>query len=475
MAQNLGGSVFKLGGVAFLIAFLFFPLLQLLVNFQFFPLPISLISRNVLQAFLSASLSLLFAVPLAFVLIHGSLSSRILSALSIVPLIIPQPVMILSLIILFGVNGLLPLPFSLYGLEGIVLAHALYNFPLAARIIAVKWGALEQHEHVARILGANKLRAFLFVTLPSLRGAIFSGFIVAFTYSFTSFAIPMVFGGAAYPTIEVEIYRAFFRDFNLGGGVFLALIQIAIFIPIVLAWRTVPWQLSGNRRKGNAVVGALSVIYIAVFLAVLLGPFLKAKYSSFSYGPIQNSLFLAGASAIICVLLWLSLGELLSKKLLAFFAVSPAVLAVSYYYLPYSWFLLPIGHALLSLPLVAAILLPFAASMEKYLSAAAVLGAGPFQRLIHVRLPLSLKAALLAFLFSFAFSMGETAFLTSISRDYATMSMVLLQSFSHYRFAEGYFYSLLLIGISIIIAFALEWLGASGMKSDEGPFVGRKK
>ncbi|MFH0972291.1 MAG: hypothetical protein V1835_07055 [Candidatus Micrarchaeota archaeon] len=456
MAKNLGGSIFKLGGIAFLIAFLFLPLTLLLADFQFYPIPTSLIFGNALQALLSASFALILALPLAYVLIRRTPFSKILHILSIVPLVLPQPVMILSLIILFGVNGILPLPFSLYGLEGIVLAHALYNFPLAARIIAVKWGALESYEHVARVLGAGKFESFVYVTLPALRGAIFSGFLVAFTYSFTSFSIPLVFGGVANSTIEVEIFRTFFRDFNFSKGIFLAILQVAIFIPIALAWRTVPWHLSGMGKKGNKIANVLSAAYLLIFAAVLFGPFLKAKFAPVALEPITNSLVLALASAALCVFLWLLLGEMLSRKLLVFFAISPAVLAVAYYHLPYSWFLLPIAHAMLSLPLVAAILLPFSASIKNYLPAAAILGAGPFQRLIHVRFPLAIRAATLAFLFSFAFSMGETALLSSLSQNYPTMSMSLLDAFSHYKFAEGYFYSLLLICISIVFAVILE-------------------
>ncbi len=457
MAQDMGRSVFKLKFIKAVAALaLLLAIISLLSLFSAQSIPVNLLLRNILQASLSAVFAVLLAFPLAYSLTKKTPFSKLLGALSLIPLVLPQPVMILSMIVLFGTNGYLKMPFSLYGLEGIVLAHSLYNFPLAARIIAAKWNSLQSLEGVSRVLGANRINAFIRVTLPSLRESLFSGFLVAFAYSFTSFAIPMVFGGVLYGTVEVEIFRSFFRDFEFTKGIYFALLQLALFVPLALAWKSVPWHLEGLTRKGSNFASLISFFYLLIFGAILLGPIARVKVSPVSLTPIFNSLLLALFSAIICIFLWVLLGKYLTKYLFLLFAISPAVLAVAFYFLPYSFFLLPLGHALLALPLVSALLLPFTNSIEEYLRAAASFGANRIQRLRFVYFPLISSAFILAFLFSFAFSLGETAFLLSLAQEYNTMSIVLLQAFSVYRFGEGYFYAVILIALSFIVAFLIE-------------------
>lgn len=458
MAQNLGGILFRLTGISFLFAFLVIPLALLLLRFEFFPMPGNLLLRNAFQALLSASLAVALAFPLAFALTRQSALTKLLNALSLVPLVLPQPAMILSLIVLFGANGAFSLPFSLYGLEGIVLAHALYNFPLAARIISARWAPLLPLGGVAASLGASKMQSFLLVTLPSLRPAIHSAFLVAFAFSFASFSIPLVFGGTLNSTMEVEIFRTFFRDFNFSKGIFLALLQLLVFLPLALAWSSVPWSISGKKTVGGAGSMLISAIYLAAFSAILLGPFLRAKIAAVPLLPIYNSLILAILSSVLCVMLWISIGRSLSKYSFLLFGVSPAILAVSFYFLPYSFILLPIGHALLSFALVSSILLPIDSSLRKYEAVAKTLGASAYQSFRHVYFPNAKNALILAFLFSFAFSLGETAFLLSISQSSPTMSMALMQAFSSYRFGEGYFYVTILISISIFISLITEGL-----------------
>ncbi|MFH1257341.1 MAG: ABC transporter permease subunit [Candidatus Micrarchaeota archaeon] len=458
MAENMGRSIFRLGAGAFFLAFMVFPLAMLLFNLQLFPLPANLILRNLFQASLSAALAILLGLPLSYALLHKTPFSRLLNSLSLVPLVLPQPVMILSLVLLFGNNGLFDLPFSLYGIEGIVLAHMLYNFPLAAKIISSGWARVSNLEPVGRVLGADPFRAFLFVTLPSLRNPIASAFAVVFAFSFTSFSIPLVFGGIANSTIEVEIFRTFFRDFNFQKGAFLALLQIMAFLPLAAFWSGFRWELFPKKESGSKIADALSLIYLAIFSLILLPPLCHMKLFDSSLSPIFNSIYLGAISAILCVILWLLVGRKFSHQSFLLFGISPAVLAVSYFFLPYTFWLLPIGHAILSFALVSSILLPFSDSLDKYEAAASGLGADGLQNFRHIYLPLMVRPLLLAFSFSFAFSLGETAFLTSLSQGFPTMSTVLLQAFSSYRFAEGYFYSALLILIAMIFAFLMEGL-----------------
>ena len=466
MACNMGRSVFGAIGAAFFALFLALPLASVFFSASLQAITWGLLFSNARQALLSASAALLLALPFAWALSKRTPFSFLLRALSLVPLVLPQPAMILSLVVLFGSNGVFRLPFSLFGLEGVVLAHALYNFPLAGRIIAVAWQDKSGFAGISRSLGASRLQSFFRVTLPLLVPSIIAAFAVAFAFSFTSFAIPLVFGGVSNSTVEVEIFRSLFRDFNAGRAAFLALLQMLVFLPFALAWKTVSWTQAPhqNEHSGTASI-AVSLAFALLMSLVLFGPLLRFQPSQFSFTPVFNSLLLAFSSACISILLWLSVGRRLSGFSFMLFGVSPLVLAVAYYPFPHSLLLLAVGHSLLAFPLVSSVLNSSAGSMKKMSGVAASLGASRLQQLLRVVLPAFAPAFFTAFLFAFGFSLGETGFVLSLGGGFQTLSTATVTAFSSYRFSAGYFYVLVLTGFALAASLLVEKLHVPASKA----------
>ncbi|MBI5224463.1 iron ABC transporter permease [Candidatus Micrarchaeota archaeon] len=425
---------------------------------------LNLVLNNIFQASISALASVILGFPLSYALIGKGIIARALRAFSLVPLVLPQPLMILSLVLLFGANGNFSLPFSLFSLGGIIFAHTLYNFPLAARIIAQNLGKSIEFEKTGKSLGANSLKSFLQITLPSLRGAIISAFTVAFAFSFTSFTIPLVFGGISNTTLEVEIFRSFFRNFEFERGIALAILQILIFLPVAFGLKKIPWRIGKEQQMGK--FGSLVAIpYLLIFATIFFYPYSKIGMGNFSVGPIINSFLLAAASSAICMLLWLAISRREGNLPLLLLGISPAVLAVGFFYLPYSFYLLAIGHAILALPLVGIVLSSQIESIIKLKKTAKSLGANRWKAFWEIEIPI-LKAPLgLAFAFSFMFSIGETAFVSSLSQGLETISTSLVTSFSAYRFSRGYSYSLILMFLSLAFSAMLEGLNVFGLQN----------
>ncbi len=108
---------------------------------------------TVLQAVLSATISVLLAIPLARALIRRrfpfyGLAITFLGA----PFLLPVLVAVLGVLAVFGRNGLisqmimsigLP-PIEIYGLQGVVLTHVFFNLPLATRLILQGWSRSRQ-------------------------------------------------------------------------------------------------------------------------------------------------------------------------------------------------------------------------------------------------------------------------------------------------------------------------------------------
>ena len=120
---------------------------------------------TLIQAFLSAGLSVALAVPVARALARRRfIGRRLLIALLGAPFILPVIVAILGLLQVFGRAGWLSdvlslfglEPVQIYGLHGVVLAHVFFNLPLATRLILQGWQEIPAERfRLAARLGAD--------------------------------------------------------------------------------------------------------------------------------------------------------------------------------------------------------------------------------------------------------------------------------------------------------------------------------
>ncbi|WP_286222681.1 thiamine/thiamine pyrophosphate ABC transporter permease [Marinobacter apostichopi] len=193
------------------------------------------------QAFLSVSISVLLALPIARALDrHRKFVGRaLLLRLMELSLVIPTIVAVSGLVSMYGRQGWLTvaiqewlpsLSWNLYGLNGIVLAHVFFNAPLAARILLQALeSAPSTQRRIASQLGLGSLWLWRSLEWPSIRPVLPGIVALVFTLCFTSFAIVMTLGGGpATSTIEVAIYQALRFEFDAGRAALLALIQLLI-------------------------------------------------------------------------------------------------------------------------------------------------------------------------------------------------------------------------------------------------------
>jgi spermidine/putrescine transport system permease protein len=126
---------------------------------------------------------------------------KILDALTYVPLIMPEIVLGLSLLIWFVLLQLT------LGVVSIVLAHI--TFCVSYVIITVKarlHGFDESLEEAALDLGATPWKTFWQVTFPLIWPGVLSGALMAFTLSFDDFLITFFTAGVGSDTLPLKIY-----------------------------------------------------------------------------------------------------------------------------------------------------------------------------------------------------------------------------------------------------------------------------
>ncbi|WED22132.1 thiamine/thiamine pyrophosphate ABC transporter permease ThiP [Vibrio sp. JC009] len=209
------------------------------------------------QAFLSTLISVVLAIPVAHALFRREFrGKKLLLKLFASTLVLPVLVGVFGLLAIYGNSGLLAelfvwfdkkLPFSIYGLNGILLAHVFFNLPYASRLFlqSLESIPLEQHKLCAH-LGMSHWYKFKWVEWPRIRQQLPQICGLVFMLCFTSFATVMALGGGPESTtIEVAVYQAIKFDFDLQAGAILAIWQMLVC--------TVLYLTIQKLGKGNTV------------------------------------------------------------------------------------------------------------------------------------------------------------------------------------------------------------------------------
>ncbi len=128
-------------------------------------------------AFFATLLALLASYPLARRNVRGR---PLISAVLLVPLVVPTVVLGVSLLILFQ-RGAIPIGL---GLASVMIGHIIIALPFAVLILLPRIASIDKRlEEAAYDLGASGLQTFRRVLLPLIAPSILSAFLIAFVFS----------------------------------------------------------------------------------------------------------------------------------------------------------------------------------------------------------------------------------------------------------------------------------------------------
>lgn len=137
--------------------------------------------------------------------------------------VLPPLVVVLILIKTVGHNGIINIPFSPYGLPGILLAHCLLNAPFIARLLIQKLEQIPTPERLlTQQLGLNPFLTVRWLWFAHIWPALSQTLLFVFALCVNSFAIVLSLGGGpSSTTLEVAIYQSLKYDFNpVEAGIF---------------------------------------------------------------------------------------------------------------------------------------------------------------------------------------------------------------------------------------------------------------
>jgi sulfate/thiosulfate transport system permease protein len=194
-------------------------------------------------AAIAVPLNTIFGVLTALVLVRGRFRGKaILDALIDLPFAISPVVVGLSLILIYGADGWVDLPFQvLFALPGMVLATIFVCLPFVVREVAPVLREIgDEQEQAASTLGASRWQTFGRVTLPAIRYAVAYGVVLTTARAIGEFgAVSVVSGKVAGETETLTLLvEKRFQNFDLAGAyaasALLALIALATLLAMTL-------------------------------------------------------------------------------------------------------------------------------------------------------------------------------------------------------------------------------------------------
>lgn len=137
----------------------------------------------------------------------GKKARNIVMNISNLPVVNPEIVTGVSLMLLFVyVRTTLNIPLEM-GITTLVLAHITFNVPYVILNVMPKLRQMDKHVYEAALdLGCSPVQAFFKVVVPEIMPGILSGFLIAFTYSLDDFIISYFVSGPTSQTLPVTIY-----------------------------------------------------------------------------------------------------------------------------------------------------------------------------------------------------------------------------------------------------------------------------
>jgi thiamine transport system permease protein len=466
------------------------------------------------QAAISTLLSVGLAIPLSVALSRRHFWGKAwLIKIFSVTLVLPVLVAVYGIVAIYGNSGVLAklasglsseLPYSLYGVNGIVLAHLFFNLPYATRLLlrSIESIPLNQH-HLSTLLGMTPWQKFLRVEWPRIKQQLPHCSGLVFMLCFTSFATVMALGGGPKATtIELAIYQAIKFDFDLQVGAILALWQMLLCGGLVFFIHQITlspplgameYHDSITLSRDSRAAKWLDSVIICFVIALVIPPLLMVvadglfgdlwrTLTSYSFWKATiNSLSIAFCSALIalftayCIINSARQYRLIRKNAAAtslevigsIALVTPGLVLSTGLFLwlrewgdayQFAFVVVVLVNSMMSLPFaIKSLSQAMDNHLRHYAPLSTMLGLRGKERFVWMDF-MGLKGAFMhAFSVSFLLSLGDLSAIALFgSQDFTTLPLYLLQLLGSYQMDAAASVSLWLLILSVLLLAAAD-------------------
>lgn len=196
--------------------------------------------RTMLLGLIVAVIATFIGYIFAFTITRTNIPCKgFLKTIATLPILSPPFVLSLSIIFLFGKQGLITNTLlgiknnNVYGMGSLIVVQVMSFFPIAYMTLS---GILESIdasvEDAACNMGAGRWKTFWTVTFPLSLPGIISGCLLVFIQSLEDFSNPATIGGD-FTTLSVEVYQIITGSYDMQKGSVLA---ILLLLPAMIAF-----------------------------------------------------------------------------------------------------------------------------------------------------------------------------------------------------------------------------------------------
>jgi len=187
---------------------------------------------------ISASVATVFGTMMAMVLVRfKKVRGRgIMGGMITGPLVMPDVIIGLSLLLLFvAMQSLIGWPAG-RGLTTILIAHITFNMAFVTVVVQSRLSDMDDSiEEAALDLGASPTRVFFDITLPMITPALISGWLLAFTLSLDDLVISSFVSGPGATTLPMVIFSKVRLGVSPDINALASLIVLAVSVGIVIS------------------------------------------------------------------------------------------------------------------------------------------------------------------------------------------------------------------------------------------------
>ncbi len=199
-------------------------------------------------AFFTASAAVVLGTMAAMVMtrFRSFRGKTLFSALITAPLVMPEVITGLSMLLLFVSLGDWFGIFQQRSVATMWIAHVTFTMAFVTVIISSRLGELDRSlEEAAMDLGANRLKVFFVITLPIIAPALLSGWLMAFTLSLDDLVISSFTSGPSSTTLPMKIFSSVRMGVSPKINALASLMILAVSAAALIAW----WSMRRSEKR----------------------------------------------------------------------------------------------------------------------------------------------------------------------------------------------------------------------------------
>ncbi len=162
-------------------------------------------------AFYTACASVVLGTMAAMVMtrFHKFNGKTLFGALITAPLVMPEVITGLSILLMFVTFGSLLGMEQSRGMTTIWISHVTFCLAFVTVVVSARLSELDRSlEEAAMDLGANRVKVFFVITLPIIAPALMAGWLLAFTLSLDDLVIASFTSGPASTTLPMKVFSS---------------------------------------------------------------------------------------------------------------------------------------------------------------------------------------------------------------------------------------------------------------------------